>query len=117
MALYTVTQNSNINALDVSQIVAELQRAGGTQESQNYFLAGGLWTTSPTNSFISLWVTFRSRNATPSSVTINTNMQAPSGNIGAPSTSNLTASGFQIFAAGFGLSAGASCGGTWVASF
>lgn len=117
MALYTVTQNGGINAQDVQQIIAELQKTTGTQEVENYLLAGGLWTTSPTLSYISLWITLRSRNATPVSVTVDTGMQAPHGSANSPQVGQFSQSGFQLYCNGFGLAASSGCGGTYTVSF
>lgn len=94
MALYNVSNGNSINALDLNQIVLELQKAAGVTETGNYFLAGN---TNQTSGVVSNWISFRSRVSTPVSVSVDTSLQAPTGGIGTSNAGNIQASGFQVY--------------------
>ncbi len=112
--LVRVSTGATINASDVDQIISELQHQTGETETGEYVLAGG---SNASGFVVSAWVSMRSRVSTPASVTIDTSIQAPSGNANTPSTNHLLESGFQVF---FTTSAGNvsnGCAGLWTVHF
>lgn len=114
MALYTVSSGSVINAQDVNQVVTVLQQNAGGQEAAKYFLAGN---GASAGCVISLYILTRSRGTVPVSVSIDTSDLAPTGNLNAPTTSSLTANGFQLWASISGAATNARCAGNWTVQY
>lgn len=114
MSLNTVTTGNTVLAADINQLVNVLQRASGQTEVGKYKVAGNGYTT---NAAISCYVPSLSRGATPVSVTIDTANDAPTGNLGSPSTFNLTSSGFLVAATVSAASINAYCSGNYTIQY
>lgn len=113
MALYTVVNGNTINSQDINQVVNDLQRPAGTQETGNYLIAGSGFS----GNVVSTWVVFRSRVSSPVSVAVDTSVAAPSGNLNSPSTAFITSTGCQITANQNANNASSRCAGVYTVSY
>ena len=114
MALYTVTTGNTILAADVNQLENVLQRSSCQIEAGAYFMAGGVYTNT---AYVSSYVASLSRISTPVSVSLDTSIQAPAGNISSVTANNLTFGGFQCFAQCSAANTNARAGGLYTIQF
>lgn len=113
MALNTVTTGNTVLASDVNQLVNVLQRAASQTESGAYAL--NLWGSANGDS-MGYGVSTLSRVSTPVSVSVDTSLQSPA-SCNTPSTSLLTASGFQVRTTTTGASTNASVAGLYTVQY
>jgi hypothetical protein len=81
---------------DLNQLVDILNRRAGQTETGKYGIIGN-WAGAGSG-FVGQYICSLSRNTAPVSVSVDTADQAPGGNLGSPSTANLTSGGFKVFA-------------------
>ena len=114
MTLRLISDGNLSDASDINQVIALLQEQPGSQEQADYFLQGGSY---QSGWIISLWHKATNIFSTPSSVSIDTSVQAPTATAGTPATFDLKPTGVQIYSVCTGLSNTARCGGKITYSF
>lgn len=113
MALYTVTTGNTVLAADVNQMVNVLQRAASQTETGGYFLTFNAYTSA---CYGGTWINSLSRVSVPASVSIDTSVQAPAG-CNSPSTNNVTANGFHVYAGTSASTINANVGGLYTLQY
>jgi hypothetical protein len=117
MALTTVSTGNTINASDLNQIINVLQRLTTQSETGAYYLGYSSW---QTGALGSLWIPSLSRNATPSSSSVDSSLQAASNIVTSPpslAVAVTTSSGLQIVVASTTNTNNAHIAGVWVLNF
>lgn len=111
--LYLITQGSTLLAQDVNQALAILQQPAGGQEAGKYQVAGPSYAV---GAFIGVYIGSLSRVSAPVSVSIDTADVAPA-SINAPSTVNLTSSGFGVIANSTAIAPSGNAAGNYTISY
>jgi hypothetical protein len=113
MALTTVSTGNTINASDVNQIINVLQRLSSQSETGAYYLGYSAY---QTGALGSVWVSSLSRNATPSSSSVDQSLQSAS-NCGSLAVANTSSSGLQITVSATGPTNNAHVAGIFVLNY
>lgn len=93
--LTPVVAGNTIYASDINALLDILSRQSGQSETGIYFIAGPAYTN---GSVVAEYMPTLTRGTTPSSVTIDTAVQSPTGGMsGTPSTGQLSGNGFQVY--------------------
>jgi hypothetical protein len=93
--LTPVVSGNTIYASDLNNLLDILSRQSGQSETGIYFIAGPAYTN---GSVVAEYYGTLSRGTTPSSVTIDTAIQAATGGMsGTPSTGQVSGNGFQVY--------------------
>lgn len=112
-ALYTVGLNQTAQPQDLNQVVNVLQKPSGATEVGKYY-----WTfwAAANGDTSGVYMQTQSRNATPVSVAIDHADSFPSG-VNAPTWSNLTAFGFEVYASVNAAGVNYGIGGNWTVQY
>jgi hypothetical protein len=114
MALTTVSNGNTANASDLNQVINVLQQPSGGQEKGTYWLGGNGYTT---NAYIQQSISSLSRVSTPVSVSIDTAIQAPIGNLTNILAGTINSGGFHVYGQVSSASSNAYCGGNYTLQF
>jgi hypothetical protein len=114
MSLLTVLNGQLTDAGQLNDIINALQQPSGGSETGNWFMAGS---SALTNGTVSVWLIFTNHLSTPSGISINTSILAPTGGLGSVATAHLETTGVQIYAPASAASNNAGAGGGYTTSF
>lgn len=114
MALTTPITGGQINASDVAQLVAVLQRPASSTETGKYIVNGNSYVD---QGIVSTYIASLSRGAAPVSVTVDTADLAPFGMSASAITNRLTAGGFQVYGRSTGAQITCGFGGNYTIQY